>query len=353
MAGKIEVVFSPVGPSSNESGGTLFYHMTLTYTDSNGASQYISAGPTTSNASLQMSTVEQLKQMNLAAGQTLTNTPSVWGTLKVGGSGTFTPGDQTSGIDVVPRVDPNTGQMNSDAGAPFQKVTVTNNATQSQWNSIVATYTGIAGLHLTYSPYTSNSNSVACTALAAAGLTVPSTPLLVKTPACGVKLPTSSAQLQNYLNSLQPASNPWYQLPSTSGSDGATVSTIDYLNSSYYDFRTTEKTGRVEVREVKNAMEHQASVFDNVSITGNNMKLDLMLDNLQTDVFGDSNTIESTLKGFDINSFGDSNLAHLDYSHVDFYGSWNSCDGIGSTGANWWDPNEGYGIAGALRLATP
>ena len=350
MADKIEVVFSPVGPSSNESGGTLFYHMTLVYTPASGASQYISAGPTTSNGTLNMSTVEQLKQMNLAAGQTLTNTPSVWGTLHVGGSGTFTPGNQTAGIDVVPLKDPNTGQTNPDAGTPFQKATVSTNATLTQWNTIVATYNSVASLHLTYSPYTSNSNSVACTALVAAGLTVPSTSLLVNTPACSVKLPKTSAELQNYLNSLQPAANPWYSLSSTGGSDGSTTTTIDYLNSSFYDFRTTTKTGTVTVREVKNLTEHEMSVFDSVSIAGSDIDIDLMAGGLDVDISGNNNLIDSDFTGFDINAIGNYNVATLDYSTIDFYGTGNSGYGYGSSGTGW-DPNEYYGYTGAASAS--
>jgi len=75
--------------------GTMTYHETLVYTTPNG-SYYISAGPTISNSSLGLNDVQKAENIVLAAASVGTNTPSIWGTLKVEGSGGFIPKDTTA-----------------------------------------------------------------------------------------------------------------------------------------------------------------------------------------------------------------------------------------------------------------
>src|SRR5450830_1084655 len=191
----ISVIFLPVAPLPGT--GTMTYHETLVYTTPTG-SHYISAGPTTFNKDVPwdsglLGKAELAFFISNAIVQAALNAPSPWGTLKVEQNGTFVPGDvtpQTGGIDVVPAFDPDTGIPNSDVGTPYpSQVLITGNDLSAQWATIVQTYSSIASLNLTYSPSTQNSNSVANTALAEAGVPLPNTSLLV--PASDTRLPTT------------------------------------------------------------------------------------------------------------------------------------------------------------------
>jgi Ca2+-binding RTX toxin-like protein len=142
--------------------------------------------------------------LNIAAAieQANTNTPSIWGTLKVEKSGAFTPNDPSAGVDVVPTIDSDTGVRNANAGTPYRsQILATGEDLSEQWNTIVSTYNKIADLNLTYSPATQNSNSVANTALSAAGVPLPKDtgPSGTFTPASSNKLPTTPEQLNDYL----------------------------------------------------------------------------------------------------------------------------------------------------------
>lgn len=346
MADTISVIYTPVGPISGDNAtGTVIYHMTLVYTTAAGNNYYISAGPANPDLSLHNSKQETANQIINASSQALTNQPSVWGTIKINGSGSFNPGDRIKGVDVVPTINPNTGLANPDAGTPYQKITVSANATAAQWNSIVQTYNAVASLNLTYSPLTSNSNSLGCTALTKANLPIPTTPLMLKTPACSVKLPTTSGELQAYLNSIQGSSNPYYGMSSSLGSDGSVTNNIDYLASNYLDFQSNTLTGTVRAISVKNSGENSVAVYENITITGSGTEIKLVDGNLSVDVVGSNDSIQGTSTGYDINGVGNNNTAAVNYSSIDFSGTNNWVYGSGNTGSGWdFDEDGFYGM---------
>jgi hypothetical protein len=342
--GKITAYYSPVGPTSSgdSATGTIIYHITLAYTDNNGNSSYISAGPTIPDSSLNLSISDKAKEMNLAAGDVLTNAESKWGTLQVNGQGSFTPGDTSQGIDVVPRINPSTGNININAGTPYFKDVVSNNATLTEWNTIKQTYSDIASLHLTYSPYTQNSNSVACTALAKAGLSIPDTGLFTLTPACDVRLPTAPSELQNYLKSLQPKENKWYQLSQTTDSTGAFNYLVDFYNPQNPDYVTKERQGRVEVVFTKLVDSSVANVLEDTTITGDHVAILLSNPSINIEVDGSYNNLFSEFDGANIDMYGDYNTAYVDNSEIDFLGANNTLYGNGDFGDGWYYGSE-YG----------
>ena len=83
-----------------------------------------------------------------------------------------------------------------DEGTPYPSAVVaTASDLSAQWRTIVATYTAVDGLHLTYSPISQNSNSMAGTALRAAGLPIPFSSATPFTPAVFTRLPISATLL--------------------------------------------------------------------------------------------------------------------------------------------------------------
>ncbi|MEB0229088.1 hypothetical protein QN414_32920, partial [Pseudomonas sp. 5S1] len=175
-----------------------------------------------------MNDVQKAENIVLAAASVGTNTPSIWGTLKVEGSGGFIPKDTTAGVDVVPQLDPNTGVANENSGTVYaSQVLATGSDLSAQWGTIVSTYNNVVPLNLTYSPATQNSNSVANTALAAAGVSLPTNTELfgadqTLTPASGSMLPTTPDQLSNYLKAEQDTFQGMY----TTDASGNTTTTI-------------------------------------------------------------------------------------------------------------------------------
>ena len=82
-------------------------------------------------------------------------------------------------------------------GTPYPSATVVNGRDLSaKWRAIVAAYRAVSALRLTYSPISQNSNSMAGTALRAAGLPIPFSRATPYAPAVFTQLPTSAAQMR-------------------------------------------------------------------------------------------------------------------------------------------------------------
>jgi predicted Zn-dependent protease len=199
--------------------------------------------------------VQTAINISTSANQVLTNTPSVWGTLAVNGSGTYTPGSI-----------PGTSQ-----------VLMTGTDLSSQWNTIQATYNNIAALHLTYSPAAQNSDSVACTALNAAGVQLPANIGLTGgafTPACDVMLPTTPAALQQFLSN--PEADPRFNHLSDTNTSapGDTTTTItdtgETGDPSIAMTVNTAKTGLIATTNLGNGTESATIYGQGASATLSN-----------------------------------------------------------------------------------
>lgn len=332
----ISAIFTPVGPhTSDNATGTVIYHITLVYKTPFG-SEYISAGPQISNATLKLSTGDTLTGIVKAADNVLTNTPSVWGTLKVNGQSSFTPGDRVAGIDVVPNINPDTGIRNSDGGTKYSSETITNSANDSTWAQIKQAYNDMSGLNLTYSPATQNSNSVACTALNVAGLSIPqSLSLMKQAPACDIKLPTKPSELQNYLDKWKSHTDMPLNVRWDANAAGDLVQTIQSNRFDYLSWQSiTTKTGNVKVQEVKNIDSDSITLMEGADITVSGADIYLGTDGLDVDVAGDGNIISNgDYQNLDV--VGDNNYAYMDYSSIDFSGSDNYAYGDGNYGGGW------------------
>jgi len=136
----------------------LAYHMALVYTDHTGTSFAVSSGP--SNQMTQQTPSLALQ----AIIQTIDNTPSGFGTLASDPKNNhpFTKGlpEDYYTQDEMGVEDPHaTAMIAPDLSA--------------NWRVIVSTYAEIGALHLTYSPISQNSNSMAGSALLQAGIPIP------------------------------------------------------------------------------------------------------------------------------------------------------------------------------------
>src|SRR5439155_4225038 len=134
-----------------------------------------------------------LSNISQASSAVASGTTSVYGTLQVvNGS-------------VADLSNPEHDRMFGPPNAPFAtQVLTTSSDLSGQWQSILNTENYIASQNLAYSPLTQNSNSVANTALTAAGLQPPDTAF--------------------FSGHWAPASGNLLQTPTTSGSDNQTTS---------------------------------------------------------------------------------------------------------------------------------
>jgi hypothetical protein len=348
----IDIIYSPVGPTTGSNAtGTVMYHMTLSYTDASGNKSYISGGPSIPNSNVNLSGAQLASAMVNASTQSLTNTPSAWGTLKINGQGNYRPGDTSTGIDVVPKYDQYTGEINTDAGTKFQASRVTNNATPAQWQTIVQVYQAVASLNLTYSALTQNSNSLAATALAKVGLSVPKDLMLRATPAHQVMLPTTQSEVPAYLRSILSNDTQWYGRNESQDANGYVTRSINYYQSDLADYSVTERQGKVVVQAVKfdDLSTQTLNVFDSVSIDGDYLNVALQTGNLDIDYLGDFSTFYAFDDfGFDFVGIGDYNETWLDYSNIEFYGNDNWMYGGNNDGFGWDFSGAGeYGLARA------
>ncbi|MYM95201.1 hypothetical protein [Duganella vulcania] len=335
--GTISAVYSQVGPSI--AGLPVAYHITLVYRSDNGTTSFVSAGPTISDKSLHLGPGAEAAAIANSGINVLDNSPSVWGTLKVQGSGTFNAKDPFNGVTNVAQTDPNTGLPNPNAGATYNWEVISNNVSDAQFAGIVQTYNDIASLHMTYSPTLQNSNSVACTALKIAGLPMPSDPGSYLAWGCGNNnMPTKKSNIEQYLNNMrQRASSPGqdFSVTQTERSDGTTIQIVDWNNPFLLDSLITKKNGVVTAIQLKNNEISDLSVFTSADVSANYTNVMLADNGLDVNLLGDANTIEGGIH-YDLSVTGNDNLARVDDSNVQFYGSNNDLYG---------DSNSSYGAA--------
>ena len=133
------------------------YHMAIVYTDAAGQSYGASSGPTN------FRTEQTATHALVALASAVDNAPSAFGTLAAD------PHNNTVFIrDARGDVYTRDGQ-----GHAYQTTLVKRGRDLSgQWRTIIRTYDRVGRLHLTYSPISQNSNSLATTALREAGLSM-------------------------------------------------------------------------------------------------------------------------------------------------------------------------------------
>src|SRR3989454_1456274 len=226
-AESISVVYQPVVSFA----GLTAYHETLVYTDASGNQSFASAGASTPEPG-----GSSLSNISQASSAVASGTTSVYGTLQVvNGS-------------VADLSNPEHDRMFGPPNAPFAtQVLTTSSDLSGQWQSILNTENYIASQNLAYSPLTQNSNSVANTALTAAGLQPPDTAF--------------------FSGHWAPASGNLLQTPTTSGSDNQTTSfTTDTAGNTTVTITEKDSTG---------------STSDSITLNSN----------------ANGNTIEATLTG--------------------------------------------------------
>ena len=182
MTETIKIIYSPVINVPTLGTG---HHMTLVYTDSQGRNFSASSGPTVNPAQTVSNVIE-------AAAAARYNKPSPYEYLTASDNNgsQFTPGQNGETI---------TRDAN---GNPYlSNVVATGDNLSSRWNTILDTYDRVASLHLPYSPLTQNSNSMAGTALAKAGIPLvgflPSILDFPRVPGMFIPLPTSPSEVGN------------------------------------------------------------------------------------------------------------------------------------------------------------
>ena len=226
-AESISVVYQPVVSFV----GLTAYHETLVYTDASGNQHFATAGASTPEPG-----GSSLSNISQASSAVASGTTSVYGTLQVvNGS-------------VADLSNPEHDRMFGPPNAPFAtQVLTTSSDLSGQWQSILNTENYIASQNLAYSPLTQNSNSVANTALTAAGLQPPDTAF--------------------FSGHWAPASGNLLQTPTTSGSDNQTTSV------------TTDAAGNTTVTITEK--DSTGSTSDSITLNSN----------------ANGNTIEATLTG--------------------------------------------------------
>lgn len=160
MMESIAIYYTPLASTQIASvvGLSIAHHMALVYTDAAGQSYGVSSGP-----SKQM-TAQTPGRALTAIWDSLTNTPSGFGVLL------SDPHNNHSFI--IGR--PEDYYTQDDEGHPYPfNVVLTGRNLSARWATIVKTYVNVGKLHLTYSPITQNSNSMAGTALLSAGIPIP------------------------------------------------------------------------------------------------------------------------------------------------------------------------------------
>jgi len=338
--GTLKAVFDPVGPvtGGDNASGTVFYHITLVYSDANG-SQFVSGGPTIPNSTVGAEGAAIIAHGAVANSRMVENTPSVWGTLR-SQSGSFNPGDLQRGIDVVPTYDDH-GKRNPDAGTALPSQVLSNNISAAQFSQIVSTMNSIGSLNLTYAPWVQNSNSMACTALTNAGIATPSSTWTKVLPGCGLKLPTNQTELQIRKEEWRNNMVPNYNLLASTDGSGMEIVTLDSLRPGEIDFRYADdyRTGSGRWLEVENSDGSNVTVIGSGPLTTSYSDIDVIRDGLEIQIFGDNNTIDGgTYSDFDI--IGYNNNLYAEYSHADLYGSGNLFAGPGSNGGDRYEYYE-------------
>jgi hypothetical protein len=179
----IAVFYTPLASTKLAAsiGLAIASHMAIVYTNNAGQSFGVSAGP---SIHLMLQNPAQMLEPVVASAY---NSPSGFGVLV----------SDPHNDHAFVRRHPEDYYTQDDDGTPYPAATVVRGADlAAQWRVIVSTYRRIGNLRLTYSPLSQNSNSVAGTALRAAGLPIPfghDTPFV---PAVFNRLPVTPAEIE-------------------------------------------------------------------------------------------------------------------------------------------------------------
>ena len=163
-------------------GFAIASHMAIVYTNKAGVSFGVSSGP---SYHLMLQSALQILE---PVGATASNSPSGFGVLMA---------DPQNNHPFHIR-QPEDYYTQEDDGTPFSSAVVASGHDLSaQWRTIVTTYEAVDSVHLTYSPISQNSNSMAGTALRAAKLPIPFSSATPFAPGAFTLLP-SNIRLLNY-----------------------------------------------------------------------------------------------------------------------------------------------------------
>lgn len=155
-------------------GLSVASHMAIVYTNSAGQSFGVSSGP--SHHAMLSNPLDVFTPISAMA----RGTPSLFGTLMA---------DPNNNHPFIRR-HPDDYFTQDDLGMPYPSHVVARGADLSApWHKIVATYANEGRLHLTYSPISQNSNSMAGFALQQAGLKIPFDSTIPFTPGVFTRLP--------------------------------------------------------------------------------------------------------------------------------------------------------------------
>jgi hypothetical protein len=184
MMETIVVYYSPLAATKVAAyvGLGLAYHMAIIYTNAAGQSFGVSSGP--SNQSTQQTPAHALT----AIVDTAHNRPSDFGTLT---------SDPKNNHPFKMGAPEDYYTQDFDGQAFPHAVALAGPDLSSPWRSIVDTYAAIGRLHLTYSPISQNSNSMAGAALRGAGIPIPFSVTAKFAPAAFTYLPRNEDELLN------------------------------------------------------------------------------------------------------------------------------------------------------------
>ena len=182
MIETIAIYFTPLASTKVASivGLGLAYHMAIVYTDSVGHSYGASSGP---------SNQATAQTPALALGAILDsarNMPSNFGTLA----------SDPKNNHLFIKGQPEDYYTQDFEGMEYPHVTaVQGRDLSAQWAVILQTYASVGKIHLTYSPVSQNSNSMAGTALRQAGIPIPFSAATKFAPAMFTRLPRDSDEM--------------------------------------------------------------------------------------------------------------------------------------------------------------
>ena len=182
MIETIAIYFSPLASTKVASvvGLGLAYHMALVYTDSAGRSFGASSGPS-NQATAQTPALALSAILDSAR-----NMPSNFGTLA----------SDPKNNHLFLKGHPEDYYTQDFEGTEYPHATALQGRDLSaQWTSILTTYATIGRMHLTYSPVSQNSNSMAGTALRNAGIRIPFSIATKFAPAMFTKLPRDAEEM--------------------------------------------------------------------------------------------------------------------------------------------------------------
>ena len=186
MIETIVVYYSPLAATKIAAyvGLGLAYHMAIIYTNGAGVSFGVSSGP--SIQSTQQTPPHALR----AIWDTALNAPSDFGTLV----------SDPKNDHAFVKGRPEDYYTQDFEGQEFPHALIASGRDLSlRWRTIVTTYQAIGRLHLTYSPVSQNSNSMAGAALRKAGLPIPFSVEARFAPALFTQLPCDEAEMRDML----------------------------------------------------------------------------------------------------------------------------------------------------------